>query len=113
MHDRIRVVPKGNLDGTVKAMEVSIVAGTLVGLMLLHQRQKLFGTPASGLEVIVIGCRSPGIHLNKKPDGLDSTITHYTPGHCFTIKLIELPPPRIFAHGTMALRPSRYSDGRE
>ena len=78
LHDRIRVVPKGNLDGTIKAMKVSIVAGALVGLVLLHQRQKLFGTPASGLKVIVIGCRSPGIHLNKKSDGLDSAITYHT-----------------------------------
>ena len=57
-----------------------VVARSLVGLVLLHQRQKFFGTPAFGLEVIVIGCRSPGIHLNRKSNWLDSTITHHTQG---------------------------------
>jgi hypothetical protein len=61
--DGVAVVAKRHLDGTFEAVEVAVVAGTLVGLVLLHQRNEFFGGPALGLEVIVVGCGCASVHL--------------------------------------------------
>lgn len=55
LRNGIRMVAKGDLDGPVKAVQIRIVAGPLVRLVLLHQRDQLVGCPAFGLEVIVVG----------------------------------------------------------
>ena len=52
--DRIRVVAKGDFDRTFEAMDVTIVAGTLVGLMLFHKWDEFFGLPPLSLEVIIV-----------------------------------------------------------
>ncbi len=62
LHDGIGVVAKGNLDGSFETVNVPVVAGTLVGFMLLHQRNELLGGPSLGLEVIVVRRRSTGVH---------------------------------------------------
>ena len=49
--DGVGVVAEGDLDGTLEAVEVAVVAGTLVGFMLLHQWEQFLGSPALGLEV--------------------------------------------------------------
>lgn len=61
--NRVRVVAKGNLDGSVKTMKVPVVAGSLVGFVLSHERQELLSRPAFGQEIIIIGGRRTGIHL--------------------------------------------------
>lgn len=52
--DWIGVVAEADFDRTFKTMHVAVVARSLVGLMLLHEGQKLFRLPAFGLEVIVV-----------------------------------------------------------
>lgn len=61
--DRVRIVSKRDLDWTLKAVDVSVVAGTLICLVLLHQWNELLGGPALGLEVIVIRSRCSSVHL--------------------------------------------------
>ena len=61
--DRVGVVAERNLDGPFKPVDVAVVAGALVGLVLLHERNELLGSPALGLEVIVVGSRSTRVHL--------------------------------------------------
>ena len=53
--DRIRVVTKGNLDGSLESVNVAVVAGALVSLVLLHQGNELLSGPSLGLEVVVVG----------------------------------------------------------
>jgi hypothetical protein len=53
--DRICVITEGNFDGSLKSVEIAVVAGTLVGFVLLHQGNKLLGSPSLSLEVIVVG----------------------------------------------------------
>ena len=64
LHNWVCIVAEGDLDRTLEAMEVSIVASPLVGLVFLHQRKKLLGGPALGFEVIVVGSGCPRIHLD-------------------------------------------------
>lgn len=54
LFDGILVVSERNLDRTLGSMDVPVVRGPLVGLVLPHERQKLLGCPALGLEVIVL-----------------------------------------------------------
>ena len=54
LSNRVCIVPKRNLDGTFEAMDITVVAGSLVCLMLFHQRKELLGGPALGLKVIVV-----------------------------------------------------------
>ena len=46
LHDWVGVIAEGDLDRALKAMNVSVVASSLVSLMLLHQWNQLFGSPA-------------------------------------------------------------------
>lgn len=64
LHDRVRIIAERDLDRALKAMNIWIVASTLVGLVFLHQRNKLFGGPAFSLEVIVVGSGGPCVHLD-------------------------------------------------
>lgn len=61
--DRVGVVTERNLDGSLKSVNVAVVARTLVGLMLLHQGDELLGGPTLGLEVVVVGSGSASVHL--------------------------------------------------
>ena len=45
-------------------MKVPVMTSSLVGLVLFHQGEQLLGSPALGLEVIVIRSRCPGVHLH-------------------------------------------------
>lgn len=62
LHDGVLVVAERNLDRPFKAVEISVVAGSLVCLVLLHQRNELLCRPALGLKVVVVRSRSTGVH---------------------------------------------------
>jgi hypothetical protein len=51
-------------DRPVKAMDITVVASSLVGFVLSHQRNQFLGGPALGLKVIVVRSRCTGIHLS-------------------------------------------------
>jgi hypothetical protein len=57
------LVAKRDLDRALETMNIPILRSTLIRLMLSHERQKLLGRPSFGLEVIVVGRRSAGVHL--------------------------------------------------
>jgi hypothetical protein len=50
-------------DGTVEAVDVTVVASSLVSFVLSHERDELLGGPALGLEVIVVRSRCTCVHL--------------------------------------------------
>lgn len=62
LHDWIRIVAERNLDWALETMDVPVAARALVRLMLLHERNQLFGCPALSLEVIIIRSRRTGVH---------------------------------------------------
>jgi hypothetical protein len=62
--DRVGVIAERDLDRALEAVDVAIVAGPLICFMLLHERDELLGGPALGLEVIVVGSGSAGVHLH-------------------------------------------------
>lgn len=64
LFDGVGVVAERNLDRAFKPVDIAVVAGTLIGLVLLHERDEFLGGPALGLEVIVIGGRSASVHLS-------------------------------------------------
>ena len=107
--DGIGVVAKGDLDGSFEAVNVAVVAGSLIRLVLLHQRNELLGSPALGLKVVIVRGRRASVHLI-----IVNIATHVQTSDLeLTIKLIEEPPPRMCAQGTTARRPSSHSEGRE
>lgn len=62
LHDRICVISKGDLDWAIESMNVAVVARTLVGLVLLHKRDQLLGSPALALEIVIIRSRCARVH---------------------------------------------------
>lgn len=56
LHDRVGVVAKRDLDWALETVDVSVVASSLVCLVLLHKRNQFFGGPALDLEVVVVRC---------------------------------------------------------
>jgi hypothetical protein len=50
-------------DRPIEAMNVTVVASSLVGLVLSHERNQFLGGPALGLEVIVVRSRGTSVHL--------------------------------------------------
>ena len=62
--DGVSVVAKGDLDWAFKSVDVTVVARTLVRLVLLHEGDQLFGGPTFGLEVIVVRSRGTSVHLH-------------------------------------------------
>lgn len=62
LHDWVGVVAEADLDRTIETVDVTVVAGTLVGLVLLHQRDEFLGGPTLSLEVVVVRSRCTGIH---------------------------------------------------
>lgn len=52
--NRICVIAEGDLDWTLEAMQVTVVASSLVCLVLSHQWDELVCGPSLGLEVIVV-----------------------------------------------------------
>jgi hypothetical protein len=62
--DGVGVVAKRYLYRALKSMDVTVVAGTLVCLVLLHEWDELLGSPTLGLEVVVVGGRSTSVHLS-------------------------------------------------
>ena len=104
----VGIIAEGDLDWAFKPMNVTVVASSLVCLMLFHQGDELLGTPALGLEVIVVGGRGTGVHhLSVSMRGVDAR------QHMGLTKLMLEPPPRILAHGTMAFRPESHFEGLE
>jgi hypothetical protein len=77
-------------DRPLETMNITVVASSLISLMLSHQRNQFLGRPAFSLEIIVIRSRSTSVHLVSK-----SAISLPWIKHPLTIKLIEEPPPRI------------------
>lgn len=61
--DWVRVIAERDFDGTFETMNVTVVAGALVRLVLLHEWDELVSGPAFCLKVIVVRCRSTCIHL--------------------------------------------------
>jgi hypothetical protein len=59
----IAVVAEGDFDWALETVEVAVVTGSLISFVLLHQRNELFGGPALGLEVIIVGSRGASVHL--------------------------------------------------
>ena len=62
LHNRIGVVAEGDLDGAFKTVDVPVVASTLVGLVLSHERDQLLGGPTLALEIVVVASRRTGVH---------------------------------------------------
>lgn len=62
LHDGVGVVAKADFDRAIESVDVAVVAGTLVGLVLLHERQQLLSRPAFRLEVVIIGGRCTSVH---------------------------------------------------
>jgi hypothetical protein len=54
LFDWVSVVTERDLDGSFKTMDIAVIAGPLVCFVLLHKRNELLGSPALGLEVIVV-----------------------------------------------------------
>ena len=108
-HNWVGVVSKGNLDRPFESMDVAIVARSLVMLVLPHQGNKLLCGPSLGLEIVVVRSRGTRVHLGcgRQSGMLQRAVENPT------MKLILLPPPRIWAQGTTALRPPSHSEGRE
>ena len=50
----VGVVAEGDLDWTLKPMDITIVTGSLVCFMLPHQREEFISSPAFGLKVIIV-----------------------------------------------------------
>lgn len=97
------------MECTFKTVDVTVIASTLVSLVLLHERYKLLCRPSLSLEIVIVGSRGSSVHLDFV-NTLYWKSEHIKP---LTMKLIDEPPPRIWAHGTMALRPPSHSDGRD
>ena len=53
--DGISIVAERDFDGPLEAVDIAVVASSLVHLVLLHEGEKLFGGPAFLLEVVVVG----------------------------------------------------------
>lgn len=89
-------------------MYVTIVAGTLVRLMLLHEWDEFLGFPSFSLEIIVVRGTSSCVHhlWSSQHQPLHQSFQQPT-------KLILDPPPRMLAHGTIALRPANHLEGLE
>jgi hypothetical protein len=80
LHHRVGIISEGDFDGTIEAMDIPrfpvsipqrinalicvllIVRCSLIGLMLLHERDQFLGRPPFGLEVIIIRGRCSSIH---------------------------------------------------
>lgn len=54
LRNRIGVVTKRDLDGALESMDIRVVTGTLVRLVLLHERKQFLSLPALGLEIVVV-----------------------------------------------------------
>lgn len=50
----IRMIAERDLDRPLKTVDVPVVTSPLIGLVLLHERNKIFGFPTLGLEIIII-----------------------------------------------------------
>lgn len=87
LHDWVSVVAKRTFDWAVKAVDITVVACSLVRLVLLHQGDELFCSLAFGLKVIIVGRGGPRVHLSASSH--ESSLARQRP----TIKLMDLPPP--------------------
>lgn len=54
LHNWVGIVSKRYFDRAFEAMKIAIIARSLISLVLFHQRNKVLGGPAFGLEVIVV-----------------------------------------------------------
>jgi len=62
----VGIISKRHFNGALEAVNVTVIAGTLVGLVFLHQGDEFFGLPPFGLEIVVIGGRGSGVHHLKR-----------------------------------------------
>lgn len=79
---RVGVVAKGDLDWALEAMDVTVVASSLVSLVFLakrvsvrrvvhgvqpypHQRDEILGLPSLHLEVVIVAGRSSGVPVDR------------------------------------------------
>ena len=105
-HDRVRVIsgthvsrlswekklwhtPEGDLDWSLESVNVTVVACSLIGLMLPHQGDQLLRSPALGLEIVIVRRRGASIHLKQVSRSYAAWCIQHA------MKLILLPPPRI------------------
>ncbi len=58
----VGVVTERNFDGALETMDVSVVAGPLVCLMFLHERDEFFCLPSLSLEIVVVRSTSSSVH---------------------------------------------------
>lgn len=63
LRDGVGVIAERDLNGTLKSVYITIIASTLICLMLSHKGEKFFCRPSLGLEVVIIRGRSSGVHL--------------------------------------------------
>jgi len=61
-------------------MDVPVLRSSLVGLMLLHEREQLLGGPALRLEVVIVRRRGTGVHLKTSHQHIESSINE-TPSY--------------------------------
>lgn len=58
----VGVVTERNFDGALDSMDISVVAGPLVCLMFLHERDEFFCLPSLHLGIIVVRSTSSSVH---------------------------------------------------
>lgn len=111
LHDRVRIVTKRNFDWALEAVDIAVVAGSLIGFMLSHERNELLRCPALSLEVVIIGSRCTGVHHKAK--NTNEQLTSWDDTAALATYLMDEPPPKTWAAGTIARRPASHSDGLE
>lgn len=79
MYDGLNLlISKRNFDRAVGAVDVSVMRGSLVGFVFLHQGYELLGGPPLRLEIIVVGRRRASVHLQSSAKYEHSkTSTHH------------------------------------
>ena len=108
LHDWVCIVAKADFDRSLETVEITVLTSPLIGLMLLHQRNQLLGGPTLHLEVVIVRSGRTSVHL----ESVNGWNAHKSYPR-LTMKLILDPPPKIWAHGTIARRPASHSEGRE
>ena len=58
----VGVVTERDFDGAFETMDISVVAGPLVCLMFLHERDEFFSLPSLRLEIVIVRSTSPSVH---------------------------------------------------
>ena len=104
--DRSDLSTVADCDGAVVAVSI-VVDWLLVVLETLHKRYEVVRSPPFGLEVVCEWMLVTGHGHNKGAQRLPQSDAE---ARVYIWKLMLLPPPRMFAHGTMERRPRRCDD---